>query len=433
VQAELTPLQFVETPPASAFFAAAGTNTFDGIGSGAADDWTFDAEAGDRLTVRIEAAVGNSRPRLRLINPSGSTIASVDGDTSGVAEVFNVAIAVPGGYRVRVYTDHQVSDYRLRVDLSRGPNLEVESNDATNTANALSPTFLAGSFRFRVAGALPVSDAAGDFFALGTLDSGNTVSGEVFTGASSSLQPGDATVALFRSGQTNAVFATNANFSFVIAERGEYFARISSATNRDLLARYLLTLTVADAVSPSVQSTTLPAEGATVSDIINGFTVTFSEPMRAETVNNVANFSLRQAGADGLFGTGDDVIYPLLSPAYATGNTVTFALADGPIQPGNTRFSIAATVTDRAGNPLSPAFTRNFTVERLGSFQFENRSNDTVGGATSLSLLPGSAPSGSFIGLGSYGVGNNPYFVLAGNFNGTVIWIWRWPTSAATT
>jgi hypothetical protein len=412
------PLEWVETPLASGFFTAAVTNAFDGTGSGAADDWTFDVEAGDRLSARIETAIGNARPRLRVLNPSGSTIASVDGTTAGVAEVFNVALTVPGGYRVRVYTDHQVSDYRLRVDLSRGPSLEVESNDATNTANALPPTFLAGSFRFRAAGALPATDTAGDWFALGTLDTGNTVSADLFTGPHSTLQPGDATVALFRLGQTNAVFATNANFSFIIADRGEYFARVSSVTNRDLLARYLLTLTVTDDVPPSVQSVTLPGEGTTVSDIINGFTVTFSEPMLPGTVTNLANYSLRQTGQDNLFGTGDDVVYPLVPPAYSTGNSATFALVDGPLQPGLTRLTIAATVTDRAGNPLSPAFTRNFTIERLGMFQFENRSNDTAATATSLSLAPTDQADGSYrVGV-SYPAGSNPYFVAAGLFNG---------------
>ncbi len=414
--AGVEPLSFVETPPASAFFAGSVSNAFDAVGSGSADDWTFDAEAGDRLSVRIESVIGNAQPRLRLLNPSGTTIASVDGSAAGIAEFFDAALTVPGSYRVRVYTDHQASDYRLRADLSRGPNLEVESNDATNTASVLPPAYLAGSVRFRVAGALPTTDAAGDFFALGTLDPGNTVAADLFTGPYSTLLTGDAVVSLFRLGQTNAVFSTNANSSFGIVDRGEYFARVSSVTNRDLLARYLLTLTVADNVPPSVQATTLPAEGAATSDIINGFTVTFSEPMLPGTVTNLANFSLRQAGPDALYGTSDDVIYPLVSPLYnyTTGQAVTFTLLNGPLQLGNTRFSIAATVTDRAGNPLAPAFVRNFAIERLGMFQPENRSNDSPGGATTLSLSPGLGADGSFTVGASYGAGSDPYFIVAG-------------------
>jgi hypothetical protein len=184
------PLSLIEIPAGSSFFSASVTNTFDGIGTGAADDWTLEAEGGDRLTARIEATVGNSRPRLRLLNPSGQTIATVDGGTTGVAEFYNVLLPVPGAYRVRVYTDNQVSDYRLRVDVGRGAALEAEPNDSTNTANVVPPIFLAGSFRFRIGATLPGTDSAGDFFSLGTLDTGNTLAADLVTGPYSTLQPG---------------------------------------------------------------------------------------------------------------------------------------------------------------------------------------------------------------------------------------------------
>ena len=80
---QVAPLQFAETPAASSFFTASVTNAFDGTGSALADDWTLEAETGDRITVRIETAIGNSSPRLRVLNPSGQTIVSVDGSTSG--------------------------------------------------------------------------------------------------------------------------------------------------------------------------------------------------------------------------------------------------------------------------------------------------------------------------------------------------------------
>jgi len=158
---QVAPLQFSEIPAASSFFTASVTNAFDGIGSALADDWTLEAETGDRLTVRIEAAIGNSSPRLRVLNPSGQTIVSVDGSTSGIAESYNTLLSSPGTYRVRVYSDQQVSDYRLRVDLSRGPTLEIEPNNSTNQANFPNPEVVAGSYRYRVAAALPADDSAG--------------------------------------------------------------------------------------------------------------------------------------------------------------------------------------------------------------------------------------------------------------------------------
>ncbi|MCW5555241.1 MAG: Ig-like domain-containing protein, partial [Verrucomicrobiae bacterium] len=396
VSAEVEPLSFVQTPSASSFFTASITNAFDGVGVALADDWTLEAEAGDRLTVRIETAIGNARPKLRVLNPSGQTLASVDGGTSGIAETYSVLLPVPGAFRVRVYTDQQVSDYRLRVDLTRGPTLEVETNDSINAANLPEPNQLAGSFRFRIAGTLTAADSAGDYFALGTLDVGSEILTELFTGPLSTLLPGDAVVSLFRQGDANAVFQAATNFTYLVSDRDVYFVRITSETHRDLFARYFLTLTITDDVPPSVVGTSLPAEGATSTDIFNSFTVAFAEPMAAATVNNLGNFSLRAAGQDGQFGTSDDDIYPLHSPAYSTGTNVVFALVDGPLQPGNYRFTIAATVTDRAGNPLTPTLTRNFSIERLGVFQFENRDNGAAGRATSLSVSEGSVPDGSY-------------------------------------
>src|ERR1035437_6760759 len=139
--------------------------------------------------------------------------------------------------------------------------------------------------------------------------------------------------------------------------------------------------------------------------------------MAPASATNLPNYSLRNPGPDTVFNTADDQVYPLLSPAYVTGTTATFALADGPLQPGNYRLTISSLVTDRAGNPLTPAFPRNFTIERLGLFQFENRTNDSPALATSLSLNPLSTPDGSFQALASYPVGANPYFILSGRFN----------------
>src|ERR1035437_546410 len=299
---QVAPLQFSETPAASSFFTASVTNAFDGIGSALADDWTLEAEAGDRLTVRIEAAIGNSSPRLRVLNPSGQTIVSVDGSTSGIAESYNTFLAGPGTYRVRVYSDQQVSNYRLRVDLSRGPTLEIEPNNSTNQANFPNPEVVAGSYRYRVAAALPADDSAGDFYNLGVLDAGNAIAADIYTGPTSTLQPGNAVFALFQDGQSIPILTTTQPFSFVV---------------------------------PSVLAVTLPPEGATSTNIINSFDVTFSEPMAPASVNNLANYSLRNAGPDTVFNTADDQVYPLLSPAYVTGTAATFALADGPLQPGN--------------------------------------------------------------------------------------------------
>ncbi|MCX8107561.1 MAG: Ig-like domain-containing protein, partial [Verrucomicrobiae bacterium] len=339
LRADTGGLTLIETPPASRFFTASTTNAFDGIGSSLADEWSFDVEAGATVSARVEAAIGNARPKMQLVTPSGSVIKSVDGGSDGIAEFHRVEISVPGNYKLRLYTDNQVSAYRLRVDLSLGPRLEIETNNSAGTANVLEPEFLAGTFRFPVAGVLTAGDTA-DFFALGTLDVGNVVTAELFTGPYSSLQPGDVTIGLFRSGNTNAVFLSTTNFSHVIAERGDYLVRLTAATNHGLFARYLLTVTVADNVPPTVSAVTLPAENTVSTEIINQVTLTFSEPMLPASITNAANFSLYQAGADGVFDTADDIPYLLLPARYAGGLTAVLTITNGPLQPGKTRFVV---------------------------------------------------------------------------------------------
>lgn len=281
------------------------------MGSGNADDWTFDAEAGDRLSARIECTVGNARPRLRFLNPAGQVLASADGSSAGIAELFNQPLPIPGIYRVRVYTDTQVSDYRLRVDLSRGPALEQEPNDTLAAANLLPPEFQGGRFQLLGVGALPSSDAAGDFFGLGNLAPGNTVQTTLEVGPFGALELGDPQLALFRAGTTEPVLTSRTNLSHTVTEADTYGLRVSSEVNRDLFARYLLTLTVEDNVPPEMLTSSLPAEGATTTDILHRLTLTFSEPLRPEMATNLANYRLSQAGPDGVHNTGDDVVYPL--------------------------------------------------------------------------------------------------------------------------
>ncbi|MGA4644473.1 FG-GAP-like repeat-containing protein, partial [Limisphaera sp. 4302-co] len=405
-------MDFIEAVPGTGWYVAAGTNTFDGTGSANADDWTFNAESGDRLSVRIEAALGAARPRLRLLDPSGQTIASVNGDTSGVAEFRNVPLPAPGGYRVRVYTDNQVSDYAVRADLSRGPTLESEPNDDTNNAVRLSAVFLAGSFQLRGIGALPAEDAAGDWFHLGTLQAGNTVSAELQLGPWSTLQTGDASMVLYRLGEINPVATLTTSTNFTVSEPGDYLARVFAPTNRGLLARYYLAVTITDAAAPTVTAAALPEEGGSTTDLIHGFTVTFSEPLRPSTATNAAAYSLRQAGPDNVFNTADDLVYPL-TISYPGANTVTVSLNDGPLQWGATRFSIASTVMDRAGNPLAPAFLRQFTVQPLDPFRIENRSNDTIWTGTSLAPQGSPQPDGSFGPVGDLAVSGRPYALVA--------------------
>jgi hypothetical protein len=188
------PLNLVQDPAGSGLYTALITDAFDAIGVANADDWSFEGEAGDRVTVRLEAAVGNARPRIRLLNTGNTVLQSNDGGTDGVGTFYAYVIPTPGTYRVRAYTDHQVSGYALRVEVARGLDLEVENNDTPATATVLTPAVGAGSFAFAVGGLAPAGDSA-DTFALGLVPAGANLQITAQL-PSSSLAPADVTLRL---------------------------------------------------------------------------------------------------------------------------------------------------------------------------------------------------------------------------------------------
>src|SRR6185503_2737358 len=105
-------------------------------------------------------------------------------------------------------------------------------------------------------------------------------------------------------------------------------------------AQYLLGIDLADTLPPTITSTTLPGEGTTITNILDRFTLNFSEDMIAATVTSSGSYELRNAGGDGSFGNGDDTLYGVFtSPAYVTGLSASYQVVDGPLQPGKYLFT----------------------------------------------------------------------------------------------
>lgn len=124
------------------------------------------------------------------------------------------------------------------------------------------------------------------------------------------------------------------------------------------------------------------------------------------------NFDLREAGADGVFDTSDDVVYQLtVDPTYTTGTSVELYIEQGPLPTGYYRLTMNSTLTDRAGNALDgnsdgtggDAYQRYFYVSIPADETLENGSNNTQGTATALTLTE--TPSGSGY-LVAYGMGS---------------------------
>src|SRR6266702_4699902 len=206
---------------------------------------------------------------------------------------------------------------------------------------------------------------------------------------------------------------------------GAYYAQVTAASGTGLLAQYILSIIVADTVPPVVTglsvgngyTSQVVTQGGVLGLMADRLSLSFSEDLLAASVNDVTNnYDLRAAGANGTFGDEDDDTYPVLSPGYSTGTGATYLLASGPLQPGTYRLTVRG-LQDRAGNEMAAPFVREFAVVGVGGFVQEGRTNGSAPSATSLSVSPGSGPNGTFTLWGSYGVGNNPYFVAAGRFD----------------
>ena len=130
---------------------------------------------------------------------------------------------------------------------------------------------------------------------------------------------------------------------------------------------------------------------------IDRFTVNFNEDLLASAANNPNNYSLVEAGPDGIFGTGDDVVYAL-TPSYSGdgSRSVTFTLNPNPLQPGHYQFRTLPGLTDRAGNSVA-AYTREFYIANPQAGIIEGTlGDDAIPGATVLPMTESPVGSGFF-------------------------------------
>ncbi|MBC8003592.1 MAG: pre-peptidase C-terminal domain-containing protein, partial [Opitutaceae bacterium] len=554
-----TALPMTETPVGNGFFTALGVGAFSAIGD--VDYWRFDAEAGDSITVRVEADATGIFPQLILQNSSAQNLIQANGDFAGVAQFQNFKFTLPGTYFLRVVSNNGVSGYRMRVDQARALQMEVEPNDTQGTANNLALTSLAGAYEARVAGSVVTADTAGDYYRVGVLNTGNAINVGLLLPDGSSFASTNVILSLELQGNPVA-FATNqtGNLNFTVVSNGIYYVRVAGAAGTGLRAQYLLNVYVVDGVTPVVTSISLPADASTNANVIDRITVNFSEEINPsinrlnrsvsffgpnayqitdvsttwssaeslaaslgghlvtigsasensfirDTFSSFGNlwigytdqgvegtfawisgeasaytnwtsgqpdnasgsedyavllgsglwqdesgvnshrgvievpatdtdgdgipdavdayptdalngFDLRAAGNDGLFGTADDQIYRFESYGYTGGLIASLRIVDGPLQPGNYRFTVTTAVQDRAGNNLAAAVVRFFTIATVPGFPIEGRNNDSFATATSLSASPTATPDGSFALSGYLGVGINPYFVTGGRLDG---------------
>lgn len=192
-----------------------------------------------------------------------------------------------------------------------------------------------------------------------------------------------------------------------------------NALGPGVLSEYRLDVELIDTQPPFITGTTLPAEGTATSAIIDRFAMGVSEDMNPTNLADSANYELRNAGPDGLFGTADDSFYTVVnSPAYTSGTNASYLITDGPLQAGNYRFTVSSNLTDTSGSRLNPVYVQSFSITNVPGFILENRSNGAANLATSLSVARTNRPSGNLLRANTYPLPLNPEYVAAGLLDG---------------
>ena len=408
-------MPLTESPASSGFLTAHGSGSF----SSSADNdyWKFEAEAGDVITAWVEVDRSDVQPYLYLYDAAGTQLIYANNWT-WFSHIQNYTITVPGTYYLKIdpnYDRTPKPSYTLRLDVGRNRLLEDEANDTPAQANTLEWTLTGSSLKTKSAGALVHSD---DLFDFGFMNVGNAVSVNVRFPEESML---DAT-SLFASVELDdgtVLYSTNlAVFAYDIATNATHYLRLHSDSEMDVLGQYVLDATLLDSGAPFVESSTLPMAGTTNTAVIDRFSAQFSEFMDLGTVTNPASYHLFSSGADGIWGNGDDEVYPL-TPSYSENMLLAdFLIEQGPLQPGRDyRFVANSNLHDRVGNALGAEYVQSFRIENLPNYTIENRSNNEAAFATPLGLSSNLA-SGAFSFIESIPTGDKPVDVQAVDLTG---------------
>jgi hypothetical protein len=124
-----------------------------------------------------------------------------------------------------------------------------------------------------------------------------------------------------------------------------------------------------DATAPQVVAiSNLPAPGGSTGRAFSSVAVTFSEALDGVAARSAANYELLSAGADGAFGTPDDLRLSL-GPVYTFPETdLTLQFGGGILAEGRYRLSISpqSGLFDTSGNALAP-YVHEFRIDRTAN------------------------------------------------------------------
>lgn len=355
------------------------------------DNWTFFAAAGDQLVLGVDTAdhsVYNNQNTYQIFDPAGTRILNMTSDHYGYGESLPMRLTMSGEYRLRVIPqDNYYAEYRFRVTTVSSPSIfETENNNSI--VNADRPEFSASAGRLSawMVGSIEGNDTYGDYFTLGNLGLGTKIDLQVEFPQSSTLLPA---LEIFDPSGTQVASGNPAtSLTYTAVTNGDFTVRINDASStRGLDALYRLQLMLSGSDAPTVESISLPDEGAQVDELIYSFDVVFSEAMDVDSATNAAHYKLVNAGSDEIFGTSDDENYDVEAANFDGGAMLTLNVEQAPLQPGLFQFTVAREVSDRMGDSMVLDVVRNFEISSPGNMVYEGRDNDTAATATALILV----------------------------------------------
>src|SRR6266850_2127296 len=240
-----SPLALIEDPPGSGYLVGHGFGSVDPAND--IDFWKFDLLAGDRISVSVDVPDAGINSVVELYNTAGSYLTSDDNSGPDLRPFLSrYAIPSSGTYYARVYGYGGTANYQLRVDVARTVQLESDpeyANDTVGGANVLTLTTAGNQRSATVAGTIMDGQNGHvdvDYFALGTVQAGETILLSVRLPQASTLHP----VIEIRNG-ANQVVNVTANPSEAVARAdisasGSFYAVIVARGGQGHFGQYLL-------------------------------------------------------------------------------------------------------------------------------------------------------------------------------------------------
>ena len=234
VRQAATALPLEEDPPGGGYLLSRGLGSVQPDSD--RDWWSFEAAAGDVVSVSVDTPGSALDSYVRLEDADGERLAS-DGDDGPDEDSFISHQVIEKTGTCHVYVGGSTGSYELRVDVARGVQLESDAdygNDEIGGADVLSLTeggadLQSATVAGTLMGAGKYEHVDDDVFGLGTLNAGNEVELSTRVSPDSTLSGRLTLVDVSGTEVSDEDGAPlDSHFLGTIPSDGEYFARLES-------------------------------------------------------------------------------------------------------------------------------------------------------------------------------------------------------------